>query len=46
MPEEDYVELSQIHTSDNFPYPHVDAFVRDRITGKKIQKISDGWRVE
>ncbi|MGD0071549.1 MAG: hypothetical protein ABSB71_08335 [Candidatus Bathyarchaeia archaeon] len=45
MPEEDFVELSQIHTSVNYPYPHVDAFIRDSVTGKKVREVGDGYPV-
>jgi hypothetical protein len=47
MSEEDWVELSQPHTSKDHPYYHVDAFVRDRITGKVIDSTRrDGFPVD
>ena len=46
MPEENFIEFSNAHVSNGHPYWHVDAFVRDSITGKKIRKIGDGYPVD
>ena len=47
MSEDDWVELSLPHTSKDHSYPHVDAWVRDRVTGKVIDSTRrDGLRVD
>ncbi|MCK5292090.1 MAG: hypothetical protein KAR39_08775 [Thermoplasmata archaeon] len=39
-------ELSEPHVSKAHPHEHVDLFLRDTATGRKIGKLKDGLKLE